>query len=129
MGELRGQVEYKTGWSGVRLHIADTWYPSSKTCSSCGAVKTELRLSSERTCTCGQCGFTLDRDLNAARNLAALVGESRAVVAASCVVTARWKHMSDPPRPAVGSGYCHGKTPGQRPHRKARTQDTVSQVS
>jgi hypothetical protein len=27
-GDLRGQVEYKTGWSGVRLHIADTWYPS-----------------------------------------------------------------------------------------------------
>jgi putative transposase len=31
MGELRRQVEYKTGWSGVRLHIANRWYPSSKT--------------------------------------------------------------------------------------------------
>jgi putative transposase len=41
--ELRRQVEYKTGWSGVRLR-----YPSSKTCSYCAAVKTKLRLS-ERT--------------------------------------------------------------------------------
>jgi putative transposase len=48
MGELRRQVEYKTGWSGVRLHIANRWYPSSKTCSDCAAVKTKLRLS-ERT--------------------------------------------------------------------------------
>jgi putative transposase len=39
MGELRRQVEYKTGWSGVRLHIADSWYPSSETCSGCGVVQ------------------------------------------------------------------------------------------
>jgi putative transposase len=75
MGELRRQVEYKTGWSGVRLHIANRWYPSSTTCSGCGVVKTKLRLSWERTYTCGQRWFTMDRDLNAARNLATLVGE------------------------------------------------------
>ena len=74
MGELRRQVEYKTGWSGVRLHIANRRYPSSKTCSGCGAVKTKLRVS-KRTFRCDECGFVLDRDLNAARNLAALVGE------------------------------------------------------
>jgi putative transposase len=74
MGELRRQVEYKTGWSGVRVHIANRWYPSSKTCSGFGMVKTKLRLS-DRTYTCGQCGLVLDRDLNAARNLAALVDE------------------------------------------------------
>jgi putative transposase len=43
-------------------------------CSDCDAVKTKLRLS-ERTFRCDQCGHVLDRDLNAARNLAALVGE------------------------------------------------------
>jgi putative transposase len=74
MGELRRQVEYKTGWSGVRLHIANRRYPSSKTCSGCGAVKTKLRLS-ERTFRYDECPLVLDRDRNAARNLAALVGE------------------------------------------------------
>jgi putative transposase len=72
MGELRRQIEYKAAWAGVRVHVADRWYASSKTCSDCGAVKTKLRLS-DRVYTCGQCGFTLDRDLNAAHNLAALV--------------------------------------------------------
>jgi hypothetical protein len=47
---------------------------TSRTGGTPGAVKTKLRLS-ERTFRCGQCGFTLDRDLNAARDLAALVGE------------------------------------------------------
>jgi putative transposase len=110
MGELRRQVEYKAGWSGVRLHIADRWYPSSKTCSGCGVVKTKLRLS-ERTFRCDQCGFALDRDFNAARNLAALVGEvTGGTSSPSCAgdgKRARWKPAPDPHR--VGSGYCHGK--------------------
>lgn len=75
MAELRRQIEYKARWSGVRVHVADRWYPSSKTCSSCGVVKAKLRLS-DRTFRCEQCGFVLDRDLNAARNLAGLVGTS-----------------------------------------------------
>jgi putative transposase len=69
--ELRRQLAYKTGWNGGRLVVADRWYPSSKTCSGCGAVKTKLVLS-ERTYTCTTCGLVLDRDVNAARNLAAL---------------------------------------------------------
>jgi putative transposase len=72
MAELRRQIEYKSEWAGGRVHKADRWYPSSKTCSGCGVVKTKLRLS-ERTFRCGECGLVLDRDLNAARNLAALV--------------------------------------------------------
>ncbi|WP_236648464.1 IS607 family element RNA-guided endonuclease TnpB, partial [Micromonospora sicca] len=69
--ELRRQLAYKTSWNGGRLVVADRWYPSSKTCSSCGVVKTKLALS-ERTYTCTLCGLVLDRDVNAARNLAAL---------------------------------------------------------
>jgi putative transposase len=38
MAELRRQIEYKAAWSGVRVHLADRWYPSSKTCSGCGVV-------------------------------------------------------------------------------------------
>ncbi|WP_207783928.1 zinc ribbon domain-containing protein [Micromonospora globispora] len=53
---------------------SDRWYPSSKTCSGCGTVKTKLALS-ERTYHCDACGLVLDRDLNAARNLAALAAE------------------------------------------------------
>ncbi|MBM0224282.1 transposase [Micromonospora sicca] len=69
--ELRRQLAYKTSWGGGRLVVADRWYPSSKTCSGCGTVKTKLALS-ERTYTCTTCGLVLDRDVNAARNLAAL---------------------------------------------------------
>ena len=70
-GEIRRQLAYKTTWRGGQLFVADRWYPSSKTCSGCGAVKTKLALS-ERTYTCA-CGLVLDRDVNAARNLASLV--------------------------------------------------------
>jgi putative transposase len=50
---------------------AGRFYPSSKTCSDCGAVKAKLPLS-EREYTCTTCGLLVDRDVNAARNLAAL---------------------------------------------------------
>ena len=69
--ELRRQIEYKAGWNGVEVLIADRFYPSSKTCSECGFVKSELKLS-ERTYVCEECGAVIDRDLNAAKNLAAL---------------------------------------------------------
>ncbi|GAA2706050.1 IS607 family element RNA-guided endonuclease TnpB [Micromonospora olivasterospora] len=75
--ELRRQLAYKTGWNGGRLIVADRWYPSSKTCSGCGTVKTKLALS-ERTYTCTTCGLSLDRDLNAAHNLAAFATETTA---------------------------------------------------
>ena len=45
MAEVRRQLSYKTGWSGGRLVVADRWFPSSKTCSGCGAVKAKLALS------------------------------------------------------------------------------------
>ena len=63
-------MEYKTAWNGGRTVVVDRWFPSSKTCSGCGAVKTKLDLSAA-TYICTECGLVLDRDLNAARNLAA----------------------------------------------------------
>lgn len=71
-GEIRRQLAYKTAWNGGRLLVADRWYPSSKTCSGCQAVKPKLSLA-ERTYICETCGLVLDRDLNAALNLAQLV--------------------------------------------------------
>lgn len=53
---------------GVELRQVDRWFPSSKTCSLCGAVKQKMSLS-ERTYVCELCGFEFDRDLNAAINL------------------------------------------------------------
>jgi putative transposase len=71
LAELRRQLTYKTTWYGSRLVVADRFYPSSKTCSACGWVKAKLTLA-ERTFTCEGCGHRIDRDLNAARNLARL---------------------------------------------------------
>lgn len=69
--EFRRQLTYKCKLVGSELILADPWFPSSKTCSNCGFKKDKLSLS-ERTFNCESCGFSLDRDLNAARNLAAL---------------------------------------------------------
>ncbi|SHL38208.1 Putative transposase DNA-binding domain-containing protein, partial [Alkalithermobacter thermoalcaliphilus JW-YL-7 = DSM 7308] len=52
----------------IKFILADTFYPSSKTCSRCGALKNKLSLS-ERTFICDECGHEIDRDLNASINL------------------------------------------------------------
>jgi putative transposase len=69
LGDLLRQIAYKTAWYGCELHVADRWYPSSKTCSACGHVKGQLLLS-ERAYQCDDCGQRTDRDRNAAINLA-----------------------------------------------------------
>jgi putative transposase len=71
-GELRRQLAYKTTWYGSVLITADRSYPSSKTCSACGVVKAKLPLSI-RVFACEACGLVIDRDRNAAWNLAARV--------------------------------------------------------
>ena len=68
LAEFRRQMEYKCARNGVQLTFVDRWFPSSKMCSGCGAVRAKLSLS-ERTYHCDTCGLTLDRDLNAARNI------------------------------------------------------------
>ncbi len=65
--EFRRQLEYKTKFRGIELVVADRFYPSSKTCSCCGNIKKDLKLK-ERVYNC-ECGFTIDRDLNASINL------------------------------------------------------------
>jgi putative transposase len=69
MGELSRQILYKAKWHGVEVRVADRFFPSSKKCSGCGEVKSELNLS-DRTYSCGVCDLVMDRDLNAAINLA-----------------------------------------------------------
>ena len=67
-GELRRQIDYKTRWSGRTLSVVDRWYPSSKTCSACGAVNKALQLH-QRRWTCPACDTEHDRDDNAAINI------------------------------------------------------------
>lgn len=62
-------LKYKAEWYGAELLVADRFYPSSKRCSACASVKSELSLS-ERTYRCEVCGHEADRDLNAAACLA-----------------------------------------------------------
>jgi len=70
-GQARRMLGYKTTWNGGRLILAGRFYPSSKTCSACGAVKAKLPLH-VRVFTCEVCGLVIDRDVNAARNLLSL---------------------------------------------------------
>ena len=66
--EFKRQMEYKCKWYGTTLTIVDKFYPSSKTCSNCGAIKKDLQLK-DRVYKCSVCGNEIDRDLNAAINL------------------------------------------------------------
>ena len=66
--EFKTMLEYKCAKYGIDFVEADKWYPSSKTCSVCGYVKSKLSLS-ERKFSCDCCGTVLDRDKNASINL------------------------------------------------------------
>jgi IS605 OrfB family transposase len=122
MGELCRQLAYKTTWDGSRLVVADRFYPSSKTCSGCGWVKAKLTLA-ERTFSCEACGLSMDRDLNAARNLARLVQS----VARSGweTQTARGADRKSQPAGQVavkreaGTGSCPDKTGTVQPQGRA----------
>ena len=68
---FRQILTYKAERAGIKLIVADRFYPSSKTCSHCGAIKQDLKLS-DRVFTCNECGLEIDRDLNASLNLCRL---------------------------------------------------------
>ena len=68
LAEFYRIMSYKCSWHGIRLITADRFYASSKTCSICGSIKKDLKLS-DRTYHCGKCGTVIDRDLNASMNL------------------------------------------------------------
>ena len=65
--EFRIKLQAKCNENGIELRVVDRWYPSSKTCHCCGAIKKDLKLS-DRIFKC-DCGYTEDRDFNAALNL------------------------------------------------------------
>lgn len=67
-GLFREMLAYKLWKKGSCLVRIDRMYPSSKTCSVCGAVKQDLKLS-DRIYICPECGCFIDRDYNAAVNI------------------------------------------------------------
>jgi putative transposase len=117
-GELGRQLTYKTAWRGGTVLSAPRFFPSSKTCSGCGAVKPKLPLA-ERTYRCDVCGLVCDRDVNAAANLAAW-GEHQQ---GTCACAGRTRVRD--PHPAVRSGgepnvarrhACGGRVSGPPAH-------------
>ena len=66
--KFRELLTYKAEQAGINLIIADRFYPSSKTCSHCGSIKSDLKLK-DRVFKCSSCGLEIDRDLNASLNL------------------------------------------------------------
>ena len=67
-GEFRTVLEQKCKEYDTTIIYADKWYPSSKTCSSCGTINKSLKLS-DREWACTECGTCHNRDFNAALNL------------------------------------------------------------
>lgn len=67
--EFKRQIVYKCQKYGIELVEVPTFYPSSKTCSCCGCIKRDLKLS-DRVYRCSHCGLVIDRDFNASLNLA-----------------------------------------------------------
>ncbi|MEV0459957.1 RNA-guided endonuclease InsQ/TnpB family protein [Catellatospora methionotrophica] len=67
--QLRTMLEYKTAWQGRTLIVVDRWFPSTRLCSTCGALVQKMPLD-VRQWTC-PCGTVHDRDVNAARNILA----------------------------------------------------------
>lgn len=109
MYEFRRQIEYKSKIYGTELIVANRFYPSSKTCSKCQAVKDSLSLS-DRTFKCGGCGFEIDRDLNAAVNLSTLGlretearGPEGSGVGRKAKTKPRWVEARTKPSPPSGA--------------------------
>lgn len=116
LAEVRRMLGYKTRWYGSTLVEADRWYPSSKTCSACGGQKPNLTLA-DRTYTCEYCGAVIDRDLNAATNLARLgapaTGEQS--LAGSGPATGRGADQKTQAATAATAGGDEASTPHQHP--------------
>jgi putative transposase len=69
--DFRNMLEYKAAWYGREVIAIDRWFPSSKLCSACGTLRDKMPLN-VREWTCGGCGTTHDRDVNAAKNILAV---------------------------------------------------------
>jgi putative transposase len=129
LAEVRRLLTYKTRWYGSRLVEADRWYPSSKTCSACGGRKPRLTLA-DRTFECDNCGTRIDRDLNAAINLARLHETRRSAgdrgPAGSGPVAGRGATQETDAAQAADAAGCETSTP-HSPQRAGKTGTATPQ--
>ncbi|MPY82299.1 MAG: transposase [Actinophytocola sp.] len=130
LAEIRRMLTYKTTWYGSTLVEAGRYYPSSKSCSACGGRKPNLTLA-ERTYMCEHCGAMIDRDLNAAINLARLgdthhTGGTRTGTGSSPAATAssgdgRGATQETATTPVVNAAGREASTPHQQQSGKTGT--------
>ena len=122
-GLILRQLKYKTSWSeGSLLVAADRFYPSSKTCSGCGAAKAKLALS-ERVFNCEVCGLVIDRDLNAALNLARMAQQhAQAEGNSQCYVARTGRETQNARRGQLRPGTPAGHSPLKREDPAGSTQ-------
>jgi putative transposase len=120
-GELGRIIAYKQAWRGGQYLPAPRWFPSTKTCSRCHTLAAASMPLSARVFTCAACGHQVDRDLNAAINLA-VWGEqhhaqTRDLDARGPVTNASGGEGSGP-HPRVGAtNPAEGRTPPPTPQR------------
>jgi putative transposase len=126
LAEVRRMLRYKCTWYGSTLVEAGRCFPSSKLCSACGRRKPSLTLA-DRTYHCDGCGLRIDRDLNAAVNLARL-GEARQLTlageqdpAGSGPVAGRGATRETDPARAGDAGGREASTPRRRQPGKTGT--------
>lgn len=116
-GMILNQLAYKTSWSeGSLLVVADRFHPSSKTCSVCGSVKAKLNLG-ERVFHCDDpaCRQNMDRDLNAAMNLAHIaVRQTQAEGLRGTYVARTGRETLNARRGQVRPIDCNGLSPMKR---------------
>ena len=101
--EFRRQLEYKAKIYGTNLIIADRFFPSSKTCSSCGEIKEDLALANRVFC-CRGCGLEIERDCNAALNLRTL--GLRGIHACGPEGSGSFSERAKPRRVEAGTNQC-----------------------
>jgi len=125
-GMILAQLKYKTSWSDGSLFVAaDRFFPSSKTCSDCGTVKAKLSLS-ERVFTC-ECGLVIDRDLNAALNLAYVAQQhAQAEGKLECYVARTGRETENARRGQVSPSIRAGRRPLKREDPAGSTQTRKS---
>jgi putative transposase len=100
-GEFRTLLEYKAHRAGRTLAVANRWFPSSKTCSTCGHLLAKLSLGT-RHWTCPGCGTRHDRDINAAKNIKVAAGLVETINACGADVR---RAGATPARPAVNQEH------------------------